>query len=606
MDLHASSDLKPRPSIRPARTLTIVNVVASLAVGIISLLSPAETQNAVANGDTRTIQLYHAHTKETITATFLVNGSYDQSVLDKLNWFLRDWRRDEPTKMDARLFDVIWEVYRESGSRQPIEVMSAYRSPETNAMLRRRSRGVAEHSQHILGKAMDQHYYDVPMSKIREMAMRLQRGGVGFYPTAGTPFVHMDVGGVRHWPRMSYDQLSRLFPDGKTVHIPSNGQPLSGYEEARAELEARGDQSYPTASQIKSKGFFAWLFGGGGDEDEDGATESRPAPTRGRGQQVASLDRRQAPTPADPYQTQSKNAGTWSFLTSQSAANATSASAPRPAPQPAAAPTPRPVPQPAPDPTAEAKLALAMSMQQQDAHLQAEQDAPLTQPQPVATVSPVPNLAVSSEAMMASGLSAPMPPRRPVDLASLDPDQPLPPRRPQELTRPLESPAPTPLVASRLAKADGISVLLNGTGARPGSGLPSVITQGTSHALSSQVPTVLGYSGVGTQPANVPLPVNRPADLVYARLDRSNFRSLTSAVKTARIATPSGLGSPVVGVRAASRARLGAFAASELPGMSFGARASDLATDRFSGPAIKPQTPLVTAKRAEPQTQARD
>ncbi len=242
--------------------------------GTIILLAPATTENAVANGDTRTIHLHHAHTQEAIDATFMVDGQYDPAVLQKLNWFLRDWRREEATKMDPRLFDTIWEVYRESGSQQPIEVMSAYRSPETNAMLRRASRAVAEHSQHILGKAMDQHYVDVPMSRIREIAMRLQRGGVGFYPTAGTPFVHMDVGGVRHWPRMSYDQLSRLFPDGKTVHIPSNGQPLAGYEEARAELEARGDSfNYPTAGEVKSKGFFAWLFGGGGDEEGDGPAE---------------------------------------------------------------------------------------------------------------------------------------------------------------------------------------------------------------------------------------------------------------------------------------------------------------------------------------------
>ena len=65
------------------------------------------------------------------------------------------------------------------------------------------------------------------MEKLREIGMRMQRGGVGYYPNANTPFVHLDVGGVRHWPRMSYDQLARLFPDGKTVHIPSNGKPLA-------------------------------------------------------------------------------------------------------------------------------------------------------------------------------------------------------------------------------------------------------------------------------------------------------------------------------------------------------------------------------------------
>ena len=79
-------------------------------------LTPSITETAVANGDTRTISLIHAHTRETITATFRSNGSYDSAVLEKLNWFLRDWRRDEPIKMDPRLFDLVWEAYRESGS----------------------------------------------------------------------------------------------------------------------------------------------------------------------------------------------------------------------------------------------------------------------------------------------------------------------------------------------------------------------------------------------------------------------------------------------------------------------------------------------------------
>ncbi|NDA48017.1 MAG: DUF882 domain-containing protein, partial [Alphaproteobacteria bacterium] len=238
--------------------------------GFVCLLAmQSETQNAIANGETRTLNLVHAHTQETITATFKVDGQYDAKTLDQLNWFLRDWRLDEPTKMDPRLFDLMWETYRESGSRAPILVQSAYRSPQTNAMLRRRSKAVAENSQHMAGKAMDIHYYDVPMSQIREIGMRLQRGGVGYYPTAGSPFVHLDVGGVRAWPRMSYDQLARLFPDGKTVHLPSNGRPLAKYEEARAEIEARGTGSAPTLAQVKSKGFFAFLFGGGEEEDED-------------------------------------------------------------------------------------------------------------------------------------------------------------------------------------------------------------------------------------------------------------------------------------------------------------------------------------------------
>ena len=249
-----------------------------MLVGALCALAPATTQTAIANGDTRTLSLYHTHTRESIEITYRVNGQYDQAALNKLNWFLRDWRVDEPTKMDPRLFDTVWETYRETGSREPIHIVSAYRSPKTNAMLRARSKAVAEYSQHMLGKAMDMHYTDVPMSRVREIGMKLQRGGVGYYP--GNGFVHLDVGSVRAWPRMSYDQLVRLFPDGKTVHLPANGQPLARYEEARAELEQRGGGSLPSFAEAKAssgKGFFATLFGLK-DADEEDAAPVRSGP----------------------------------------------------------------------------------------------------------------------------------------------------------------------------------------------------------------------------------------------------------------------------------------------------------------------------------------
>ena len=229
---------------------------------------PNSTESAIANGDTRSITFMNRHTDETGTFTYMVNGVYDQAALDKLNWFMRDWRLNEPTKMDPRLFDILWEVYRESGSQQPIDVLSGYRSPQTNAMLRRRSRQVAEHSQHMQGRAIDAHFIDVSPARIRDVAMRMQEGGVGFYPQGNTPWVHIDSGSVRYWPRMSRSALTRLFPDGKTVFIPSDGRPMPGYELARAEIEQRGD-SVQTASS--GGGLFAWLFGarGGGDDDAE-------------------------------------------------------------------------------------------------------------------------------------------------------------------------------------------------------------------------------------------------------------------------------------------------------------------------------------------------
>ncbi len=267
---------------------------ASLIVGAVVILAttlaPSLTETAVANGDTRTINLFHAHTQESISATYLVNGHYDPAVLKQLNWFLRDWRRDEPTEMDPRLFDVVWEAYRTAGAGdEVIRVVSAYRSPETNAMLRARSRAVAKYSQHMLGKAMDTTLPGMSMSRIREVGMRMQRGGVGYYPTAGTPFVHLDVGNVRHWPRMSYDQLARLFPDGKTVHIPSNGQPMERYEEAKAEIEARNNGAIVVEPQRSwGSALFAALFGGGEDESEDAAAS--PSPARKQWSKLASRE----------------------------------------------------------------------------------------------------------------------------------------------------------------------------------------------------------------------------------------------------------------------------------------------------------------------------
>ena len=246
---------------------------ATAAVLIAAWLAPNSTESAVANGDTRTVVFSNQHTNEQGSFTYMVNGVYDQSVLDKLNWFMRDWRLNEPTKMDPRLFDIIWEVYRESGSREPVDVLSGYRSPQTNAMLRRRSRQVAEHSQHMEGRAIDAHFVDVGPARIRDIAMRMQEGGVGFYPT-GVTWVHIDSGSVRYWPRMSRDALTRLFPDGKTVFIPADGQPMPGYEQAKAEIEARGGE-IQTAS---GGGLFAWLFGsrGGGadDAEESGGQEA--------------------------------------------------------------------------------------------------------------------------------------------------------------------------------------------------------------------------------------------------------------------------------------------------------------------------------------------
>ena len=168
-------------------------------------------QTAIAEGDTRTISLHHTHTDENITITFKRDGRYDEAALEKLNWFLRDWRRQQQTRMDPHLIDLIWEAQREAGSHEPVWVVCGYRSPETNAMLRRRSEGVAKIQPADVRPRDDLYIPGVPLDQLRAIGLRLQRGGVGFYPTSGSPFVHLDTGSVRHWPRMTREQLSRVF-----------------------------------------------------------------------------------------------------------------------------------------------------------------------------------------------------------------------------------------------------------------------------------------------------------------------------------------------------------------------------------------------------------
>jgi hypothetical protein len=114
---------------------------------------------------------------------------------------------------------------------------------------------------------MDFFIPDVPLEQIRYAGLRLQRGGVGFYPTSGSPFVHLDTGSIRHWPRMTHDQLASVFPDGRTVHVPSDGTPLKGYELARADIEKRGNGEDASIRSLPN--LFAALFKGKSNDDED-------------------------------------------------------------------------------------------------------------------------------------------------------------------------------------------------------------------------------------------------------------------------------------------------------------------------------------------------
>jgi uncharacterized protein YcbK (DUF882 family) len=275
----------------------IVRLVIAALMSITVILPQAVIPAAAATE--RALFLYYTHTKETARIVFKRNGQYVQSGLNELNQFLRDWRRNEPARMDPRLFDLIWEVYQEVGASQPINIVSAYRSPATNEMLRASSSGVAENSQHTKGNAMDFFIPGVPLAKLRAVAMRKQVGGVGFYPTSGSPFVHLDTGSVRAWPRMTRAQLKEIFPDGRTMHVPTDGTPLSqeGYQIAMAEWKRC--HAYP-CNGGSSSGTQVAQGGGSGTTLMDlffGGKNNQPAPTPAPAPvQVAAV----APQPAMP------------------------------------------------------------------------------------------------------------------------------------------------------------------------------------------------------------------------------------------------------------------------------------------------------------------
>jgi len=270
---------------------------AGLALAAVAL--GACLASAPAFAETRSLKLHHMHTQEKAEIVYKRNGRYDAAGLKKINQLLRDWRRNEPIRMDPRLLDLVWQAYRQSGSNAYIHIVSGYRAPATNAMLRGRSKGVAKNSQHMLGKAMDFYIPGVPLKKLRDIGLRMQGGGVGYYPTSGSPFIHMDVGNVRHWPGISRQELARLFPEGRTLHVPSDGKPLPGYGQALAAYQARKASGTPNIELASAAGgkrgagnLLAALFGGGGADEADDMADAVP---RARAAKPAASPKAEAP-----------------------------------------------------------------------------------------------------------------------------------------------------------------------------------------------------------------------------------------------------------------------------------------------------------------------
>jgi uncharacterized protein YcbK (DUF882 family) len=155
------------------------------------------TRAAPATEDPRELAFRNLHTGETIDVVYQADGELDRGALREIDWVLRDFRTGQARSIDLRLLDLLWRLRSALGTTEPYEVISGYRSPETNAMLRREGRGVARGSLHVRAMAIDVRVPGRPLAAVRDTALALRVGGVGYYPASG--FVHVDVGRVRFW-----------------------------------------------------------------------------------------------------------------------------------------------------------------------------------------------------------------------------------------------------------------------------------------------------------------------------------------------------------------------------------------------------------------------
>ena len=169
-------------------------ILALISSALLLVFMPAAAENS---GNARTLKFYHTHTLETLEVTYFENGLYLLEPMEQLRVFLADWRNGDQNEIDPKLMDILWEIQRATGNSDTYEVISAYRSMETNRYLRGKSKGVAQNSQHILGKAIDVRLRGLDTRKLRDTALALKLGGVGYYQK--TDFVHVDTGRVRRW-----------------------------------------------------------------------------------------------------------------------------------------------------------------------------------------------------------------------------------------------------------------------------------------------------------------------------------------------------------------------------------------------------------------------
>ena len=145
----------------------------------------------------RTLELVNLHTDEVLSCCYWASGKYNPSALSEINYILRDHRANESYEINTDLLDLLYVLHQTTGSQAPFHVISAYRSFKTNEKLRKQGSGVAKRSMHMSGKAIDIRLPDVKLKNLRDSALSLRAGGVGYY--AKSNFIHVDIGRPRSW-----------------------------------------------------------------------------------------------------------------------------------------------------------------------------------------------------------------------------------------------------------------------------------------------------------------------------------------------------------------------------------------------------------------------
>jgi len=166
-------------------------------LALITLALLLSWTTAYATGKQRQLDFYHTHTKENLAIIYHDGNNYIAAALEQIDHFLGDFRTGAVHAIDPATLDILFKLRTELGGEDTFEIISAYRSPETNTMLRKQGRGVAKRSQHLEGKAIDVRLRGVDSARLRDAAIKLQLGGVGFYRESD--FVHVDSGRIRTW-----------------------------------------------------------------------------------------------------------------------------------------------------------------------------------------------------------------------------------------------------------------------------------------------------------------------------------------------------------------------------------------------------------------------